>query len=182
MVDKHKLAKTLKDIRTKLDLTLNGASEISGVSRSMINKIETAKSSPTAETLGKLSAAYRVPLSEMLSDSSKTTIRRATDIRMYRDKTKGIFRETLSPDDKGKLQLVRVKLEAGNSVSYPEGAYQFIAHEQIHILLGTLILKDGVDEFILNPNDTIEFTCRNACTFSAPANSDVTYLVLTTNV
>ena len=118
----------------------------------------------------------------MLASSSKSTLRRKTDIISYRDETSGILRETLSPDDKGKLQLVHVTLDAGKRISYPEGAYQFIAFEQIHVLAGSLTFLDGDTSYSLKSGDTVEVSCRNPCTFAASAESNVSYLVLSTNI
>lgn len=65
------IAARIRSERERRRWTLAQVADASGVSRAMINRIERAESSPTAVVLGKLAAAFQVPLSALLTPAEE---------------------------------------------------------------------------------------------------------------
>lgn len=58
-----KVGTLLKEIRTKRQLSLDDVSKLTGVSKPMLGQIERGQSSPTINTLWKISTGLKIPLS-----------------------------------------------------------------------------------------------------------------------
>ena len=56
----------LKRVRTERGLTLEGTSELTGVSKAMLGQIERGESNPTISTLWKISTGLKLSFSELL--------------------------------------------------------------------------------------------------------------------
>ena len=65
----------LREIRTKLNISLDDASKMTGVSKPMLGQIERGQSTPTITTLWKIATGLKTPLSSFLQErSSEYTI------------------------------------------------------------------------------------------------------------
>jgi transcriptional regulator with XRE-family HTH domain len=161
--------------------SLNDLAERSGVSRSMINKIERAQSSPTASLLGRLSGAFGLTLSTLLARSEGLAggrVHRAQDQTQWRDPETGYLRRQIcpAPGSNLPLEIVQVVLPAGASASFPSTAYTFI-RQIIWILAGRLAFAEGDVEHDLGPGDCLELGAPADCTFRNPARESCTYVV-----
>jgi transcriptional regulator with XRE-family HTH domain len=56
----------LKQVRTRRRLTLTGVAETTGISKSMLSRLENGQRRPTLELLLALSQAHRVPLDDLM--------------------------------------------------------------------------------------------------------------------
>ena len=140
--------------------SLGDLAERSGVSRSMINKIERADSSPTASLLGRLSGAFGLTLSTLLARSEvfpSGRVHRAGDQTQWRDPETGYLRRQICPVPGSDLPLdiVQVVLPPGASVSFPSAAYTFI-RQIIWVLAGRLAFVEGDQAHDLGPGDCLE--------------------------
>ncbi|WP_404288858.1 helix-turn-helix domain-containing protein [Microvirga sp. RSM25] len=93
------LATRLRDLRTESGMTLDGLSERTGVSRSMISLIERGESSPTAAVLDKLAAGLGVTLASLFAEKDSngaSPLARRADQRVWRDPDSGYMRRNLS--------------------------------------------------------------------------------------
>jgi len=63
------IGSTLKKTRTEKGLTLEAASNLTGVSKAMLGQIERAESTPTVSTLWKIATGLKIPFSELLNDN-----------------------------------------------------------------------------------------------------------------
>lgn len=61
------IARNLKGIREKRNLSLDQLSELTGVSKSMLRQIETGRSSPTIATIWKIANGLRLSFTALLS-------------------------------------------------------------------------------------------------------------------
>src|SRR5215469_3055979 len=84
----------------------------SGVSKAMISKIERGECSPTANLLGRLSGAFGLTLTTLLSRAEEQGRRlsRQTDQAVWRDPESGYLRRSLIPASNLPLDLTEIFL------------------------------------------------------------------------
>jgi transcriptional regulator with XRE-family HTH domain len=63
-IAEHRLAQKIRELRQAKSMTLQQISEIAGLSKGLLSKIETCKVSPPIATLAKIAQALSVPLGE----------------------------------------------------------------------------------------------------------------------
>jgi transcriptional regulator with XRE-family HTH domain len=175
------LATSLREARLALGLSVSALAERSGVSRAMIAKVEHAEAQPTAVLLGRLSAGLGMTLSELVAQAERDDNRlvRAADQPRWVDPQTGYERRAISPAAGAPLELVEVELPAGARVSYPADAYSFI-HQQIWVLHGRLLFREGETEHDLRPGDCLQLGPPAPCTFHNPGARACRYLVALT--
>jgi transcriptional regulator with XRE-family HTH domain len=140
--------------------------ERSGVSRAMISKIERHAVKPTASLLGKLSAAFKLPLSLLLArvEGETSRVTRAATQPQWQDPKTGYVRRSISPPSDRILQLTHVALPPGARVAFPAAAYTFI-HQQIWVLDGRLTFHEGREVHQLSAGDCLALGPPADCTF-----------------
>lgn len=176
--DAQRLAERLKRERVHRTWSIAELSARSGVSRAMISKVERGEASPTAALLGRLSGAFGLTLSTLLSraESSGERLSRLDTQASWTDPQSGYVRRAVSPRTGGPLELVRVELPAGARVSYPASAYAFLYH-QILVLTGTLRFQEGTDAHVLRAGDCLELGAPAGCTYANTGPGKCGYLV-----
>ena len=65
------IGKTIKQLRSAKNLTLDQLAESSGVSKSMLSQIERNKTNPTVGTLWSLTEALNIDIGDLLGASPK---------------------------------------------------------------------------------------------------------------
>lgn len=65
-----KIGERLKEIRVSRELSLDAAASLTGVSKPMLGQIERGKSSPTINTLWKISTGLKIPISFFCQNTS----------------------------------------------------------------------------------------------------------------
>ena len=68
------IAQNVKKLREKRKLTLDAASEITGVSRSMLAQIEKGDVNPTISVLWKIANGYKVSFTSIIEESPQETV------------------------------------------------------------------------------------------------------------
>lgn len=172
------LAARLKHERVQRAWTIAQLAERSGVSKAMVSKVERGEASPTAALLGRLSGAFGLSLSTLLSraESSGDRVSRAEKQASWTDPGSGYVRRAVSPRTGGPLELVSVLLPEGARVSYPASAYAFLYH-QILVLSGTLRFLEGTLEHVLRAGDCLELGAPTDCTYFNSGPGKCRYLV-----
>jgi transcriptional regulator with XRE-family HTH domain len=175
------LAATLQAARRARGLSAGALAERSGVSRGMIGKIERGEAQPTAALLGRLSGALGMTLSELVAraEGGDRRLRRAADQPTWTDPETGYRRRAVSPAVAGPLELVEVVLPGGAEVSYAADTYAFI-HQQIWVLDGRLLFREGDTEHELDPGDCLQLGPPAPCSFINPTLDACRYLVALT--
>src|SRR5690242_13028803 len=94
-----KLAARLREEREARGWSVADLATRSGVSRAMISKIEHGEANPTASLLGKLSAAFGLPLSLLLArvEGEAPRLAAAASQPIWKDPETGYVRRALSP-------------------------------------------------------------------------------------
>jgi transcriptional regulator with XRE-family HTH domain len=172
------LAATLHATRLARGLSAGALAESSGVSRTMIGKIERGEAQPTAVLLGRLSGALGMTLSELVAraEGDDQRLVRAADQPTWTDPGSGYHRRAVSPAAGRPLELVEVELPAGAEISYPADAYAFV-HQQIWILNGHLRFREGGIEHELSAGDCLQLGPPAPCSFINPTRETCRYLV-----
>lgn len=173
-----RLAERLRDERTGRGWSTAELSTRSGVSRAMIARVEAGAVQPTAALLGRLAAAFGVPLSLLFAraEAPPSRLMRHADQPVWRDPETRYVRRALSPPGDAALQLTQVDLPAGATVRYPSEAYAFI-HQQIWVLSGTLTFVEGRETHVLEAGDCLELGPPAPCTFSNRTRRACQYVV-----
>jgi transcriptional regulator with XRE-family HTH domain len=175
------LGQQLKSERLRRGWTTDELARRSGVSRAMISKVERGESSPTALLLGRLSAAFGLTMSQMMVRADGR--RGLTSSRALQpgwiDPETGFTRRNLTPDDgpTTPLELSWIELPAGQSVSYPAGAYAFIDDQQIAVIDGELTVEQGDQKYVLAAGDCLRLGPPADCTFSNRGRGSCRYVV-----
>lgn len=158
-VSSGRLGVRVKELRRARGLTLDGLSEVSGVSRAMISKLERGEKSPTLVVAAKLAEGLGVSLSQLVGIEEKkrvAVVRR--DLRMVmRDPETGFERHLLSPSlgVRGVEFIKNIVPEGETSGEFPphrEGVEEYISVEK-----GTLRAEIGGEELFLEEGDSIYF-------------------------
>lgn len=158
--------------------SLGDLAERSGVSKAMISKIERGEASPTATLLGRLSGAFGLQLSMLLSlaEQAGERLSREADQPSWQDPETGYVRRAISPRNGGMLELLEVTLPAGVRVSYPSSAFAF-QHQQIWVRQGTLTFKEGELTHELAVGDCLQLGLPAPCTFINAGTEACVYVI-----
>ncbi len=159
--------------------SLADLAERSGVSKAMISKIERGEASPTAALLGRLSGAFGLTLSTLLARAEDRGSRlvRAAEQPQWRDPATGYVRRQVSPRSDVPIELIKVELPAGASVSFPASSYTFI-RQLMWVLKGRLTFIEGVTVHELDVGDCLLLGPPVDCTFRTRGREPCTYLVV----
>lgn len=172
------IAMRLRKERETRAWSIADLAERSTVSKAMISKIERGEASPTAMLLGRLSGAFGLTISTLLSraEESGGRIARFEDQLIWQDPETGYVRRSVSPPTGEPLELVHVELPAGAQVSYPASAYTFI-HQQIWVLDGLLVFQSGETKYQLSQGDCLQLGPPAHCSFINSGTKSCSYLV-----
>jgi transcriptional regulator with XRE-family HTH domain len=152
--------------------------ERSGVSRAMISKIERGEVKPTASLLGRLSAAFGLPLSLLLArvEGAPSRLARGASHTWWTDPETRYRRRAISPPSDARLQLTEVALPPGARVTFPAATYTFI-HQQIWVQAGRLTFREGGETHELAPGDCLTLGAPVECTFENATRRSCRYVV-----
>ena len=175
------LAKRLRDLRAESGMTLDGLSERTGVSRSMISLIERGESSPTAAVLDKLAAGLGVTLASLFAEPDSreaAPLARFANQRVWRDPDSGYLRRNLSaPGFPSPMELVEVILPSGARVAYDTGHRASVVHQQIWIIEGAIELTLGEETYCLDTGDCLSMRLDRPTLFHNRTERPARYLV-----
>lgn len=161
----NRLGANLRRLRRGRDLTLEALAERSGVSRSMISKVERGEAQPTTPVVGRLAEALGVGISGLVGaypgtrapDNAQAVVLRRARQPAWRDPGTGFVRRSASPPRTG----ARVDVAINELPPHGESGI-FVAHdshveEHVVAIAGRLrVLLDG-RAFDLEAGDVLWF-------------------------
>jgi transcriptional regulator with XRE-family HTH domain len=147
----------LKEIRQNRGLTLEDAANLTGVRKPMLGQIERGRSSPTVNTLWKISTGLKVPLSAFLK-------REAAEYEIADGSDNGLIQESggkmrawpvFAFDPVRSVEIFRIEFDPGcvhDSQKHLDGVEEYVLVEQ-----GNLDLVLGGRTVSLGPGQAIRF-------------------------
>jgi len=149
----------IKEIRLRKGLSIKEVHQISGLSSSLISKVERGIINPTLNSLVKISKGLGIHVSYFFINNSKSPnpVYRANNHKKIILSNSHIIYELLSPDMLHKVQLLLLEVN-GKS----KGKLSMISHdgeECGYIIKGQLKIILGKKQYYLKEGDTIYFDC-----------------------
>jgi transcriptional regulator with XRE-family HTH domain len=172
------LAQRLRLERDSRGWSLARLAEISGVSKATISKIERADVSPTAVILVRLAAAFDLTLAGLLlrAENRSGRVVRADDQPVWHDPQTGYRRQQIFARPDHPVELIRVELPAGQSVTMPAASYARI-RQTVWVQKGQLTLTEAGESIQLDSGDCFGFGPPLDVTFANETNAPCVYVV-----
>jgi len=174
----RRIGQRIRARREELGLSLEDLSARSGVSRSMISKVERVESSPTAALLGKLCSGLGLTLSGLMADAERPqhAVMRRREQVTWRDPETGYVRRVVSPQTDSPVEIVEIELPPGARVGFD--AWKMRAYEQhVVVLDGTLSLTIANEHLDLNVGDCAHMSVESGNVFENRMKKSARYLV-----
>jgi transcriptional regulator with XRE-family HTH domain len=148
------LAEEVRIHRKQRGLSLDALAELSGVSRSMISKVERAEAVPSTAVLARLAEALGVTFSRLMAPATEREVLHIPASRqpVLRDEATGFLRRCISPVLPGRgidwvLNTLPAKGTTGEFVPHRRGIseYIFVSKGKLSAVIGdrTIILVEG---------------------------------------
>ncbi|MHC5538347.1 helix-turn-helix domain-containing protein [Singulisphaera rosea] len=181
----RRIADRVRELRAGLALSLEGLSERSGVSRSMLSLIERGESSPTAVVLEKVASALGVTLAlffdrgaESTGDVSCPLVRRE-DQPVWQDPESGYVRRNVSPPGIPQpMRIVEVRFPPGGRVAFETSVRDRRVFQQVWLLDGTIEVTIGEERHQLRPGDCLAMELDRPTMFFNPSRKAARYAVV----
>ena len=150
------IGKRVKTKRKEANLSLQELAEQVGLTASFLSKVEREESSPSIESLQKISQALDTPIFYFLAESNDRSpvVRRNQRLKLQRPNTNLVF-ELLTPNLSHQMEAIMFEQEpGGGNYAVPPRQY---TEEFIYVLQGQLEVKLEQEVYYLGPGDTIYF-------------------------
>lgn len=187
------IGRCVREFRQNNSLSLQQASDLTGLSISMISKIERGLTSPSVRSLYALSHGLKLPLGTLFNDRDATppqtikalqpdeesTLVVRKDMRRSLDfGEKRLVKELLTPQPIGNLELLMIVLEPGGSTG--EDMFSHDGEEGGLVLCGALELWVDDTCLLLHPGDSFTFRSQRRHRFSNAADETTRVLWINT--
>jgi len=175
-----RLSQRIKQLRHDNGYSLEELATESGVSRASLSRLEKGEVSPTAEVLGKLCSAYKLPMSRlmaMVEDQFRPLVPKL-DQATWHDEASGFQRTSVSPPATAlKGEVIRCTLDAGREISYDKPSVVGLEH---HLILqeGKLEIQLGSTTHVLKAGDCLRYQLHEATCFRTSTDQSATYLLV----
>lgn len=170
----------IKKIRQEKRMSLQELSDLSGVSKSMISKIEREEKNPTLQVAAQIAEALGTTLSALLDapKDQEITIIRKNERVIYHDELTGFQRTILSPQfgENGIEFIENIIPQGGISPKFPP--HRNGVKEYITVSEGKLEILVGTELFTLEPGDSIFFKGNNTHQFRNLGSSECRYYLI----
>ena len=176
----YRLAHRLAMLRSKAGFSLDQLAERSGISRASLSRLENAEVSPTAETLGKLCAAFGLPVSRLLMmvEESFTAHIPLEDQPEWDDPATGFTRRAVSPPSAQLgAEVIEGHLPRATTLSYDAPPRAGLEHHLV-MLDGALSLEVDGTHYHLNAGDCLRYQLHEASRFETSETRGARYLLV----
>jgi transcriptional regulator with XRE-family HTH domain len=172
------IARRIRLERDARNWSLAELAEKSGVAKASISKIERGEMSPSAGILARLAAAFDLTLAGLLlkAETEKGRLYRAAEQQIWRDPATGYVRRQIFGRPDHPLEVVRVELPPGKSVSFPSWSYTHLRHV-VWVQSGKLTLSEGGARNVLSAGDSLGFGPPSDVTYANDGDSPCIYTV-----
>jgi DNA-binding XRE family transcriptional regulator/mannose-6-phosphate isomerase-like protein (cupin superfamily) len=152
----------VKRLRASMGLTLGEVANRSGISAGMLSRLENGDVSPSLETLGSLSQALGVPLSNLFTDIGKVRggaqhVPKGQGLEVVRRGTRRGHTYHLLAADRGPRRAFEPFLVTLNDKSEVFPGFEHPGTEFIYLLEGSLTYRHGDETHLLKAGDALTF-------------------------
>ncbi len=163
----------LKKVRFERSLTLEEASNLTGVSKAMLGQIERGESTPTISVLWKIATGLRISFSELLGSESNNYEAIAIDQiePVYESQGKMILYDVFPFNPISGFEYFFIKLLPG--AEHTSTPHYNSTEEYIVVTKGTLLMTVGDQRFELTAPAALQFKANMAHTYSNPYATEV---------
>lgn len=154
------IARLLLKYRKARNLTVIELALRSGVSQSMISKVERGTSSPSATILSRLASAMNITLSKLFAElelQQNSLVLFAHQQQCWVDEQTGVTRWSLSPAG-ASPELIKVEIPAMGQLMIPASANEHISGQTLWMLSGNLDFRVNHQTHHLKAGDSIALT------------------------
>ena len=163
--DYLQLGERIRAARHRHGLSLRELAARLGVSPSMISQIETGRASPSVSTLYAIASELDISLDEVLfndrrqgrPDSGSRAKFQPADSRKRIRLASGVTWERLTPVSEPDTEFLHVVYEVGGASSAESAFQRHAGHEWGYVLEGSLDVRIGFEDYVLDPGDAISF-------------------------
>jgi transcriptional regulator with XRE-family HTH domain len=151
------VAENLKEIRARRQLTLEEASKLTGVSRSMLSSIEKGDVNPTISIIWKIANGYKVKFSALVEDNKQAyDIIRAENVEPLTEGDGRYVNYPAFPFDENTLfETYRIRIDRGGQLE--ARPHMPGTEEYITVFSGEVCITAGGDSSNLSEGDSIHF-------------------------
>lgn len=151
------VAINIKRIREQKKLTLDAASEITGVSRSMLAQIEKGDVNPTISVLWKIANGYKVSFTSLVERKNETiSVVRQADVEPLKEDGGRYLNYPVFPfNEKTLFETYRIVIEQSGTLSaepHLNGSEEYIT-----VFAGQVEITVADESFQLSKGDSIRF-------------------------
>ena len=155
----RRIAERVRELRAGQGLSLEALARKSGVSRSMISRVERGESSPTAVLLEKLAGGLGVMLASLFdppAEAANGPVARRDGQPCWRDPASGYVRRNVSPPGVPQpMRIVDVRFPAGGRVAFENSSRDGRVHQQVWVLEGAIDVTVGAERHRLGEGDCL---------------------------
>lgn len=174
------IALRIKQSRKQLLLSLEKLSDLSGVSRATISKIERGESLPSTTVLAKLSKALGLSMTELVAQQQEDDIvlLKADQQPLILDPKSNYMRRCLSPILPGRgidWSISELQPKGKTPVFHP---HRQGTEEYLYILEGTLKIEIGAHHYVMNAGDSIFYKAAASHAFENLTDEVARYMVI----
>jgi transcriptional regulator with XRE-family HTH domain len=173
----RRIAERLRSLRAERGWSLDELAQRSAVSRATLSRLENGEVSPTANVLGKLTAAYGLTMSRLMlmMEDDFTPLMRPEMQPVWRDPELGFERRSLSPPAQTLAgEVVSCTLKPGAYISYDRPSRPGLEHH-IYLVSGALRITVDGKTHDLKPGDCLRYRLFGASAFATPDHSPAQY-------
>lgn len=175
----RRIAQRLRALRAARGWSLEELARRSGVSRASLSRLENAEVSATAVVLGKLCAAFGLPVSRLmrLVEEGGPPVVRAAAQEVWRDPETGMRRRAVSPPAAHLAgEVVECLLEPGTGIAYERPPRLGLEHH-LWLVEGRLRVSLGGTVHDLAPGDCLRYRLEGASRFETSAGCGARYVL-----
>ena len=175
----YALKNRLNAERKSQGLTIDALATKSGVSRSMISKIERGEAQPTTSVLGKLAEALDLSISQLLGgqEVTGTLVVRAADQPHFKEDHSGFERRSLSPLYRGRgIDMVLNTLPA-KSRTGPFPSHRAGVEEHLWVQSGSMTVEVGDERYPLQTGDFFFYPASRDHSFVNDADEPAIFVI-----
>jgi transcriptional regulator with XRE-family HTH domain len=177
----RQIAQRLKSLRGERGWSLEELAGRSGVSRATLSRLENAEVSGTAAVLGRLCAAYGMPMSRLMHmvEETFTPLIRRDEQAVWLDVQTGFRRRSVSPPSQMLSgEVLECELAAGTRIAYDLPSRPGLEHHLVMIEGELGFTIDGT-HYRLQAGDCLRYQLRGPTAFeTTPDNAARYYLFI----